>query len=321
MTSCNATAPIDIPTKGNVNPIAGTFNCVYDANMLSGQPVSLAQDLSHLAIKCSSNSSQVSFYTTGTYTPTEIRIYKPSLHTYNGAAADAELLIVHSINPGNQGNQSRDSDGLIVSVPISLSSAASGADSGLDAIVQAANTLNAGTVAMTSSAAVNQDVNANNFIPAKAYYVYNGTLPYDSCSGNYYYAAFVDPIAVAGPINNLVASGIKVAPAPSLLQKSKGGPTTLASDSGDAEEFVLYEVVNPNNDDSDTQPSNQSNQYAGSDVARFTTVNVLWGILIMFVLWLVYWCFTHFDVIKKYMASNNTVEGAATVTQRVASTV
>lgn len=310
MTSCNATAPIDIPTKGNVNPIAGTFNCVYDANMLSGQPVSLAQDLSHLAIKCNSNNSQVSFYTTGTYTPTEIRIYKPSLHTYNGAAADAELLIVHSINPSNQ---ARDSDGLIVSVPISLSS---GADPGLDAIVQAANTLNAGTVAMTSSAAVNQDVNANNFIPAKAYYVYNGTLPYDSCSGNYYYAVFADPIAVTGPINNLVASGIKVAPAPALLQKSKGGPTTLASDSGDAEEFVLYEVVTPNNDDSNAQSSSNTSTSTGSDVARFTTVNVLWGILIMFVLWVVYWCFTHFDVIKKYMAgnNNNSVEGAAATT-------
>lgn len=317
MTSCNATAPIDIPTKGNVNPIAGTFNCVYDANMLAGQPVSLAQDLSHLAIKCNSNNSQVSFYTTGTYTPTEIRIYKPSLHTYNGAAADAELLIVHSINPGNQGNQSRDSDGLIVSVPISLSS---GADPGLDAIVQAANTLNAGTVAMTSSAAVNQDVNTNNFIPAKAYYVYNGTLPYDSCSGNYYYAVFADPIAVTGPINNLVASGIKVAPAPALLQKSKGGPTTLASDSGDAEEFVLYEVVNPNsNDDSNAQSSsNPSTTSTGSDVARFTTVNVLWGILIMFVLWLVHLCFIHFDVIKKYMAGNgNNVESATTSTAAV----
>jgi len=314
MTSCNATAPIDIPTKGNVNPIAGTFNCVYDANMLSGQPVTLAQDLSHLAIKCNSNSSQVSFYTAGTYTPTEIRIYKPSLHTYNGAAADAELLIVHSINPGNQGNQARDVDGLIVSVPISLSSAASGADSGLDAIVQAANTLNAGTVAMTSSAAVNQDVNANNFIPAKAYYVYNGTLPYDSCSGNYYYAVFADPIAVAGPINNLVASGIKVAPTLALLQKSKGGPTTLASDSGDAEEFVLYEVVNPNNnDDTNASASASASASTGSnDVAQNTMVNVLWGILIMFVLWLVYWCFTHFDAIKKYMAGN-TVDTATIV--------
>jgi hypothetical protein len=314
MTSCNATAPIDIPTKGNVNPIAGTFNCVYDANMLSGQPVSLAQDLSHLAIKCNSNSSKVSFYNTGTYTPTEIRIYKPSLHTYSGAAADAELLIVHSINPGNQGNQARDADGLIVSVPISLSSSASGADSGLDAIVQAANTLNAGTVAMTSSAAINQDVNANNFIPAKAYCVYTGTLPYDSCSGNYYYAVFTDPIAVAGPINNVVASGIKVAPAPALLQKSKGGPTTLASGSADsAEEFVLYEVVNPNNDDTNASASASASASVGStNVAQFTTVNVLWGILIMFVLWLVYWCFTHFDAIKKYMAGN-TVDTATVV--------
>jgi hypothetical protein len=317
MTSCNATAPIDIPTKGNVNLIAGTFNCVYDANMLSGQPVSLAQDLSHLAIKCNSNSSKVSFYTTGTYTPTEIRIYKPSLHTYSGSAADAELLIMHSINPGNQGNQARDVDGLIVSVPISLSSAASGADSGLDAIVQAANTLNAGTVAMTSSAAINQDVNANNFIPAKAYCVYTGTLPYDSCSGNYYYAVFTDPIAVAGPINNVVASGIKVAPAPALLQKSKGGPTTLDSDSGDAEEFVLYEVVNPNNDDTNASAAASAAAAASTgstNVAQFTIVNVLWGILIMFVLWLVYWCFTHFDAIKKYMAGNNVDNASAAAT-------
>jgi hypothetical protein len=47
-------------------------------------------------------------------------------------------------------------------------------------------------------------------------------------------------------------------------------------------------------------------------VARFTTVNVLWGILIMCVLGLVYW-FVNFDVIKKYMAGNgNNIEVGAT---------
>jgi hypothetical protein len=302
MSSCNATAPIDIPTKGNANPIAGTFNCVYDANMLAGQSVTLSQDLSYLAIKCggSASNSKVSFYTAGTYTPTEIRIYKPSLHTYNGAAADAELLIVHSINATN--NQGRDSDGLIVSVPITLGSGSSDSSSGLGAIVQAANTLNASTIAMTSSAAINQDVNANDFIPTNSYYVYNGNLPYDSCSGNYYYAAFTTPISFAGPINNLVASGINVAPAPALLQKSKGGPTTLGSGSDSAEEYVLYEVVNTAGDSANDASSGSGSGSGSGSNASFITVNVLWGILIMFVLWVIYWVFHNYDSMKNQVA-------------------
>jgi carbonic anhydrase len=282
----SCTAPIDIPTSQNVNTISGTFNCMYDANMLSGQSVTLATDLSHLTIPCgaSRNNSKVSFYTAGTYIPTEIRIYKPSLHTYNGAPADAELLIVHSAVQQNRG-----SDGLIVSVPISIGGG-SGGGSGLDAVIQAANTLNAGTVALTPSAAIgDDDVNANDLIPSKRYYVYNGSLPYESCGGNYYYAVFTDPIAIAGPINNLVASGIAVAPSPSLLQKSKSGPNTGGSSDGD-DEPVLFEILQQPEvcDDAAGTADTTGSAGATSSDLNFNTLYVLWGLLICFVLWVLW---------------------------------
>lgn len=279
----SCTAPIDIPTSQTVNTISGTFNCIYDATMLSGQSVTLATDLSHLTIPCgaSRNNSKVSFYTAGTYVPTEIRIYAPSLHTYNGAPADAELLIIHSAVQQNRG-----SDGLIVSVPISVGGG-SGA-SGLDAVIQAANTLNATTVALTPSAAIGQDVNANDLIPSKKYYVYNGSLPYESCGGNYYYAVFTDPIAIAGPINNLVASGIAVTPSPPLLQKSRSGPNTGSG--GDDDEPALFEIIQQPQDDCDDDggtnngPSGGSMGAMGSSSLNFNALYVMWGLLICVVL-------------------------------------
>ena len=45
------------------------------------------------------------------YTPTEIKIFKPSIHTYDGEYAEAELLIMHS---GGQ-------NGLAICIPITLS--------------------------------------------------------------------------------------------------------------------------------------------------------------------------------------------------------
>jgi carbonic anhydrase len=307
----SCTAPIDIPTSQNVNPISGTFNCVYDANMLSGQSVTLATDLSHLTIPCgaSRNNIKVSFYTAGTYIPTEIRIYKPSLHTYNGAHADAEMLIVHSAIQKNSG-----SDGLIVSVPISIGGGSG--TTGLDAIIQAANTLNAGTIALTPSAVINQDVNANDYIPSKKYYVYNGTLPYESCGGNYYYAVFTDPIAVAGPIKNVAASGIAVISSPPLLQKSRGGPNTMAamSMSNNEEEPALFEIVSP--DDCDDDPASGSNisLSVSNNQLNVATLYVLWGLLICFVLWVLWKIWFYVDD-STSVASSVAAEAVQTAAQ------
>lgn len=282
--SCSA--PIDIPTNGNVNPISGAFNCVYDPNALSNAAVSLASDRSHLTITCTSNNSKVSFYNAGTYAPHEIRIYKPSLHTYNGGRADAELLIVHSTLSSNS---KFGSDGLIVSVPITMGG---NKKSGLNSIIRSANTLNSSAVSFNSSVPISTTVDMNEFIPSKPFYVYNGTLPYESCGGNYYYAVFTDPISIATTINNLTPSGIKMAPPPALLQKSKTGPTNgMGSNSND--EYVLFEVVDTcDSDQTNNSYGSLSSKSNASDNTSFIGLNVLWGLLITCVLGLIYWIFT-----------------------------
>ena len=288
MTSC--TAPIDIPTTTSVNPIKGTFNLVYSPDMCSGALLTVSNDRTHLSLSCSGSGSAISFYGTP-YVPSEIRIYAPSLHTYNGAKADAELLIVH--NPGSGSGSG--SDGLIVSVPVSLASTSDNVD--LAAIIQASNTISVATISINPSVPMNYDVNANNFIPNKPYYVYNGTLPYDSCGGNYSYAVFTDTISAAGPLSALVASNIASVQQSmkTNLQKSNAGPVTGADGgTGSAEDYVLFEMVGDCDDDDDGSGS-------GSKPTIRTTksavgMNIVWGVLIaLFLLGLSYIFLTRND--------------------------
>ena len=298
--SCNATAPIDISTNANTNPIkVGSFICSYDPDMCAGASVSMSEDLVYLSIKCnSSNDSKVVFYGGGSYIPTEIRIYAPSLHTYNGSHTDAEMLIVHS--PGSNASSS----GLIVSVPISITSNGQSAD--MSAIFQAANTINPGTISVNSSAPINEDINVNDLIPAKPYYVYYGTLPYDSCGGNYYYAVFTDTISAVGPISNLVASGIATVPMASKtnLQKSNGPPTTGSGDDGQAEEYVLYQVVD--NDEcsaADSKPKNKGKTNADDSETRSLGINAIFGIALALMIIGVAYLFWNWNVVKTATAT------------------
>ncbi len=290
--SCNATAPIDIPTKTAINPIAMKFNCVYDSNLCSGAALTIAPNRSHASINCNASNSSAITFSGIKYMPTEIRIYAPSLHTYNGATAAAEMLIVHSPNGNNNTNDNANT-GLIVSIPIQITS--SSANSDLTAIVKAMNSISASTIALNASAPINDNINVNSFIPAKPYYVYYGTLPYDSCGGNYYYAVFTDPIYARGALSNLSASNIATVPQSmkTNLQKSKTGPVT-GVDSGSAEEYVLFQVVG--NEDESCDASNDANadlnvNADSNNNAKDIGINVICGILIAIAVMGIAWLF------------------------------
>ena len=292
MASC--TAPIDIPAGSSVNPIKGTFNLVYSPDMCSGALLTVSSDRTHLSLACSSSGSAISFYGTP-YVPSEIRIYAPSLHTYNGAKADAELLIVH--NPGSGSGSG--SDGLIVSVPVSLTSSSSSDNVDLAAIIQAANTISVATISINPSVTMNYDVNANNFIPNKPYYVYSGTLPYDSCGGNYSYAVFTDNISAAGPLSALVASNIASVQQSikTNLQKSNTGPVTGADGTGSAEDYVPFEMVGDCDDEGDGSGSGGSGFNPSVRTTKSSVgMNIVWGVLIaLFLLGLSYLFLTRND--------------------------
>lgn len=113
------------------------------------------------------NTNQV-VYNSVPYYVEELRIYTPSLHTYNGSNAEAELIIIHT----NDYNEK-----LLVCIPIVTGDQI---DS-LEFIIETASKFakkNGENTFMSKS------MNLNNFIPLKKMYVYKGNLPFSPCNGD-----------------------------------------------------------------------------------------------------------------------------------------
>jgi carbonic anhydrase len=106
------------------------------------------------------------------YQPVEVRIFKPSIHTFDGVHADAEMIIVHKGAPG----------GLLICIPI-MSSKNVNASTGtnvLDDIISNAPAKNESTNLNM------HDYNLNFLIPKSSYFSYTATLPYGTCDGTQY---------------------------------------------------------------------------------------------------------------------------------------
>lgn len=111
------------------------------------------------------------------YNPAEIRIYKPSIHTFEGQPADAEMVITHNSDNG----------GLLVCIPI-MANANSNASTGTNLL----NDIIEHAPKQKDSTTLNiQDFNLNYLIPKSAYYTYIGSIPYGTCgTAQYQYVVF-----------------------------------------------------------------------------------------------------------------------------------
>jgi carbonic anhydrase len=101
------------------------------------------------------------------YTPTEIRIFKPSIHSYDGVYAEAELIIVHS---GGR-------NGLLICIPITIQETAT-SNKGTTVLEDIIKHTTESNEAMTLNI---QNFNANNLIPKSSYFSYVGPIPYGLC--------------------------------------------------------------------------------------------------------------------------------------------
>lgn len=112
-------------------------------------------------------------YNNGWYEVSEIRIYAPSIHEYGGKKAVAEILIIH------QGQTS--AKPLIVSVPVQDGGSIGGPMGSLDAMIAAAVTSPAsGLGALGAGVPVNlTGFTLNDVVPAKSFFSYSGTLPFN----------------------------------------------------------------------------------------------------------------------------------------------
>jgi hypothetical protein len=120
-------------------------------------------------------------FNTETYTPMWVRIFKPSLHAYNGTQAEAELIIEHT-------SKASSLHGLLVCIPLaSTGGSLSDAANLVEQII-----LKAPNIKNQSESGGIQNFTLNRIIPTAPYYTYTGPLPYDGCLPNsiYQYVVF-----------------------------------------------------------------------------------------------------------------------------------
>ena len=174
MTCVLSKAPINIP-KESKDLCVEKCSLKYDYGKSSfsikngGDYLSLGYDASTTNVKYNANKMEVH----------EIRIYTPSLHTYDGVRAEAEMIIVHSGFGKN----------LLVCIPMKSSDGTGSGASTFSQMLSEASSRIPNTGDATTINALTWSL--NDFVPnKKPLWSYTSNLPYSPCTGVYDYVVF-----------------------------------------------------------------------------------------------------------------------------------
>ncbi len=179
MSCLKSTAPINITEKKKID------TCLEKCNLQVDYPNSdcvVTNKGDHLLITYDRSAKEPVIYNNDSLNVSQIRIYRPSLHRFEGRQADAEMVIFHSSTGKN----------LLICIPITKSSNDSIGGLALSHIFKKA-----------LKYAINEDqqtpvsfhstvkFNLNDFVKKQTpFYSYTGTLMYPPCSGTYNYVVF-----------------------------------------------------------------------------------------------------------------------------------
>jgi carbonic anhydrase len=167
-------APINI----QANRVSGEcyLKCLYEIDYPSTPSVVVSNlNNDYLLIKPSGLSSNVVNYNDAMMSVKEIRLYQPSLHTYDGVHADAEIVITH------QGSGKK----LAVCIPISqIGKSQPGINKNLEALIGAVSE-QANKAGMSTTNLSMKNFSLNNLIPISPFYSYTASLPYSPFTAPY----------------------------------------------------------------------------------------------------------------------------------------
>lgn len=164
MSCSTANSPIDITDK---NSGVCELKCKYMFKY-NDSSIRINNKGDYLLLSYDKPTTEPVVYNSVPYHVEELRIYSPSLHSYSGSKADAELIIIHT----NDYNQK-----LLVCIPIVSSTNQMGP---LELIISTASKF-ANT--KDKSTFITKTMNLNSLIPSKKMYIYNGTFPFPPCNG------------------------------------------------------------------------------------------------------------------------------------------
>lgn len=169
MTCKNQTSPIDI----NINSINGKcdLKCKYSFKYQDNVSTVITNRVDYLMLSYQNGSTPAVNFNNYTYNVKEIRLYTPSLHSYNGFKVDAELVIVHNPITGTKP--------LLVCIPVKEGESGSIGSIHLKTIVNNASTTQGKSVTVNLS-----KFDLDSYVPKKPFFSYSGTNPYLPCGGS-----------------------------------------------------------------------------------------------------------------------------------------
>jgi carbonic anhydrase len=176
--SCpNATAPIDI----SISKIVGKcdLKCSYSFHYSNSSCIATNRG-DYISISYDKSSSPPVLYNATGYDVKEIRLYTPSLHSYNDSKTDGELVIVHTSNTGSKP--------LLVCIPIKSNNTSSVSAMFFKTLI---DTVASSAPSDGESTTVNiPKFNLDFLVPRKPFFSYSATEPYQPCNDNVDYIVF-----------------------------------------------------------------------------------------------------------------------------------
>lgn len=171
-----ASAPIDI-VKNEVKNTCEQF-CKYAPNYKPTTSIGTNQS-SYISLSYDNGNTNAVEYNGQSYTVDQMRLYFPSLHSFNGKQVAGEFLIIHTPVMGG--------DTLIVSIPILPTGVQSKSATMIAKVVQdiSKKAPNAGETTQ-----VFPKLDMSKLIPQAPFFSYTGTLPYQPFNGVVNYVVF-----------------------------------------------------------------------------------------------------------------------------------
>ena len=240
MSCLNSDSPINISTTANV--LSCEIFCAY-MHQYKDSACTVTQFPTYLKLSYDATTSAAVTFNKEGYNVREINIYAPSIHTYNGSPADAEMLIIHD-GAGKK---------LIVSLPLVQSNGAAKSATILDNIITKFSSTFDKTKTNDSQLVNVPNYNLENFIPSAPYFFYMGGAPFSPCDGQYSFLVFdktkspvtISSATLATLTGMITPSGIK-AVARSDYYYNSSGPNVKP---GSGKKDEIYIECNPTGED------------------------------------------------------------------------
>jgi hypothetical protein len=281
-----STQSIDISNKN----ISGKcdLKCAYNFQYPESNTTAKNQDVL-INLSYDNSKSPPVTYNTQKYTVTQIIISSPSLHLFNGATTDAEIIIEHTPVKGGPG--------LFVGIPIKSSSDSSDASYLLKEIIDITGT-NAPSQGESTNLSISE-FTLNKIVPNKPYYSYT-----DNGKNDWIMFGILDAIPLSSDTITILQKIIKPYPLPMTggeLFYNSSGPNSTKVGEGI---YISCKPTGSSKEETEVEYSKNTTSYDFSNILDNPVTKIIFQIIVGCILFII--VFMLFNFIYQWITTGET---------------